>query len=41
MEDIVVEAVGAMSVMTSAPFSNIIVICKQPLLDVVILLSLF
>jgi len=39
-EDIVEEAVGAMSVMTSAPLGNIIVICRRPLLDVIILLFL-
>ena len=39
--DIVVEAVGAMFVMTSSPLGNIIVICKQSFLDIIILLSLF
>jgi len=39
-KDIVEEAIGAMSVMTSAPFDNIIVIYKRPLLGVIILLCL-
>ena len=32
LEDIVEEAIGAMSIVTSAPFGNAIVICKRPLL---------
>ena len=36
--DIVIEAVGAMSVMTSPPLGNIIVICKQTFLDIIILI---
>ena len=39
--DIVVETVGAVSVMTSPPLGNIIVICKQSFFDIIILLSLF
>ena len=41
LEDITEGTIGAMSVMTSAPFGNIIVICKRPLLDIIIFLSLF
>ena len=40
-ENIVVEAVGAVSVMTSPPLDNIIVICKQSFLHIIILLSFF
>ena len=40
LEDIAEGAIGSMSVMISAPFSNIIVICKRYLLGVIILLSL-
>ena len=37
-EEIIEEAIGAMPVMTSAPFGNIIVNFKRRLLDVIILL---